>query len=202
MNAYVGNTIFLRQKNTEENRIRLRLTCEFKIAKENLVMLTKSFTKALLCSLILLAASMLAPLAAAGGFYLAVERPAKGDAEFKDAVLVVRPYGCHQPEDANVKVTAEGLVNGKRQSIVVSLARASKGVYAVKQQWPSTGVWVLNISGEYLGAVRSALVELGTQGKLSGGDDGKVASRLEQRKFTASEIDSALQSLSGKLARK
>ena len=166
-------------------------------------MFGKPFSKALFCSLILLAAAMLAPYAAAGGFYIAVERPAKGDAELKEAVLLVRPYGCHKPEDANVTVTAEGLVNGKRQSIAVQLTKTSKGVFAIKQQWPQSGAWVLSISGEYLGATRSALVELDAHGKLQpGSDDSKIASRMEQRKFTTTEIDSALQGLSGKLARK
>jgi hypothetical protein len=39
-------------------------------------------------------------------------------------------------------------------------------------------------------------------GKLPGSDDSKVAARNEQRKFTAAEIDGALQGLTGKLARK
>jgi len=37
----------------------------------------------------------------AGGFYLSLEKPAIADTpQIKDAVLLVRPYGCHQPEDA------------------------------------------------------------------------------------------------------
>src|SRR5438876_1081199 len=111
-------------------------------------MLGKPLTKALFCSLILFMALSLAPYAAAGGFYIAVERPAKTDAEFKDAVLLVRPFGCHQPEEANITVTAEGIISGKRQSIAVQLTKTAKGVFAIKQQWPSSGAWVLNISGE------------------------------------------------------
>ena len=55
-------------------------------------MLGKPYTKALVCSLILFIALALAPFAAAGGFYLAVERPAKSDSELKDVVLLVRPF--------------------------------------------------------------------------------------------------------------
>src|ERR1051325_1809143 len=164
-------------------------------------MFGKPITNALLCSLVLAAAFLLAPVAAAGGFYLAVERPAKTDSEYKDAVVLVRPYGCHQPEDAKVTVTAEGIVNGKRQSIAVQLTKATKGVYEVKQQWPAAGAWVLNISVDDLGTVRSALVELGAEGRLQSGDD-KVAARLESRKFTAAEIDDTLQHLSGRLAQR
>jgi hypothetical protein len=185
-----------RKSNSASSNLRIQ-NCQGEIE-----MLGKLYTKALVCSLILLLALALAPFAAAGGFYLAVERPAKSDAELKDVVLLVRPFGCHQPEDANVMVMAEGIANGKRQSINVQLIRTAKGVFAVKQQWPNSGAWVLNISGQYLGATRSVLVELGAQGKLPGSDDGKIASRMEQRKFTATEIDNALQGLSGKLARR
>jgi hypothetical protein len=163
-------------------------------------MLRKTFTKALLCSLVLFIASALAPLASAGGFYVAVERPSKTDSEVKDAVLLVRAYGCHNPEDANLTATAEGIVNGKRQSIPVQLTKTSKGVFAIKQQWATSGVWVLNISGAYLGATRSLLVEVGANGKVHIGDDNKVSSRKADRKFTTAEIDSALQN-AGKIAR-
>lgn len=164
-------------------------------------MLRNLFTKALLCSLVLTIGFALAPVASAGGFYVSVERPAKGDAEVKEAVLLVRAYGCHKPEDANLTATAEGIVNGKRQSIPVQLTKTSKGVFAIKQQWAANGVWVLNISGVYLGATRSLLVELGANGKLHTGDDSKVSALKADRKFTTAEIDSALQNVSGKIAR-
>jgi hypothetical protein len=163
-------------------------------------MLKNTFTKALLCSMALALGLALAPTASAGGFHVAVERPAKGDAEVKDALLLVRAYGCHKPEDANLTATAEGIVNGKRQSIPVQLTKTSKGVFAIKHQWAATGVWVLNISGEYLGATRSLLVELGANGKLQIGEDSKVSARKADRKFTTAEIDGALQN-AGKIAR-
>jgi hypothetical protein len=164
-------------------------------------MLRKTFAKALLCSLILSIGLLFTPTGLAGGFYVAVERPAKGDTEVKDAVLIVRPYGCHHPEDANLTASAEGIVNGKRQSIPLQLIKTSKGVYAIKQQWATSGAWVLNISGLYLGATRSLLVELGPQGKVQTGSDSKVVARRADHKFTSAEIDSALQDVSGKVAR-
>ncbi len=164
-------------------------------------MLRNIFTKALLCSLVLSIGLTLTPMALAGGFHVSVERPSKTDSEVKDAVLLVRAYGCHKPEDANLTATAEGIVNGKRQSIPVQLTKTSKGVFAIKQQWAENGVWVLNISGAYLGATRSLLVELGAKGKLHTGDDSNVSARKADRKFTTAEIDSALQSVSGKVAR-
>jgi hypothetical protein len=164
-------------------------------------MLRKIFAKALLCSMVLSIGLTFAPQTLAGGFYVSVERPAKGDTELKDAVLLVRAYGCHNPEDANLTASAEGIVNGKRQSIPVQLIKTSKGVFAIKQQWATNGAWVLNISGAYLGATRSLLVELGAQGKVQTGSDSNVLARKADRKFTAAEVDSALQDVSGKIAR-
>jgi hypothetical protein len=164
-------------------------------------MLRKIFAKALLCSMVLSMVLTFAPMASAGGFYVDVMRPDKGDTEVKDAVLLVRPHGCHKPEDANLTATAEGIVNGKRQSIPLQLTKTSKGVFAIKQQWATSGAWVLNISGVYLGATRSLLVELGPQGKVQTGSNNKVIARRADQKFTAAEVDSALQEVSGKIAR-
>ncbi|MBI3650300.1 MAG: hypothetical protein HY231_04565 [Acidobacteria bacterium] len=164
-------------------------------------MLRKMFFQALLCSLLVLTGSTLMPVAA-GGFQLVVEPPSTSDAEMKDAVLVVRTFGCHQPEDANVTAMAEGLVKGKRQTIPVHLTKTSKGVALIKAQWPTNGVWVLHITGAYLGITSSALVELNANGKAPITPDHKVAARLLQRNFTATEIDTTLQNLSDKLARR
>jgi hypothetical protein len=164
-------------------------------------MLRKTFAKTLLCSIVLSIGLTFAPQASAGGFYVDVLRPEKGDTEVKGAVLLVRAYGCHKPEDANLTATAEGIVNGKRQSIPLQLTKTSKGVFAIKQQWATSGAWVLNISGVYLGATRSLLVELGAQGKVQTGNDSKVIARRADHKFSAAEVDSALQDVSGKIAR-
>ncbi len=64
----------------------------------------------------------------AGGFYLSLEKPANADTpQTKDVVLLVTPYGCHQPEDALISATAEGIVKGRRETIKLKLHPASKG---------------------------------------------------------------------------
>ena len=134
----------------------------------------------------------------AGGFQLEIEAPSSSSAEMKGAALLVRTYGCHQPWDAAVSATAEGLIDGKRQSIAVELTRTTQGVYAIKQQWPSKGVWVVAITGQYNGITSSALVEMGTDGKVRITKENRVASRIVQRRLTSDEIDSALRGLVGK----
>lgn len=157
------------------------------------------------CALALVA---LAPAALAGGFQLSVEAPnASSGVHSKDAALIVRTFGCHTPADAAITATAEGLINGKRQSVKLDLAPDATGVYEIKKQWPSEGAWVVTVSGGYNEMTCSLLVELGPNGsvrpdtKISEGQlNGKYA-RAERRKFTAQEIDSALQALAGKVSR-
>ena len=158
-----------------------------------------------LCAIALLAG---APAAFAGGFQLSVETPnASSAGHLKDAALIVRTFGCHTPADAGITATAEGLVNGKRQSVKLDLEPSATGVYAIKKQWASEGSWVVNISGRYNGMTCSLLVELGPNGSVrpgtrlaEGQPKGKYA-RAERRKFTATEIDSTLQSLAGNVSR-
>ena len=70
----------------------------------------------------------------AGGFQLAVEAPDASKTSLKDAALIVRTFGCFQPADANVTVTAEGVVNGRRQSLPVELRSV-----VTSACWKSTG---------------------------------------------------------------
>jgi hypothetical protein len=67
----------------------------------------------------------------------------------KKVVLVVRPRLCDNPAAVPITGTAEGLVNGTRQSLPLTLVAVNpaEGVYAVQQQWPDNGQWVLQLNG-------------------------------------------------------
>ena len=137
----------------------------------------------------------------AGGFYLSLEMPANANAaQTKDAVLLVRAYGCHQPEDALISATAEGSVNGRRETIKLQLHPASKGAYAIKQQWPTEGVWLVAVRGNYLGAHRAALLELGPDGTVkiekAAGKDSRV--KTLARELTSNDIETGIQELARK----
>lgn len=158
--------------------------------------LKRMLTVASLGALLLAASSS----ASAGGFQLSVETPSGSDAQMKDTVLVARTYGCHQPADAKLSATAEGLVNGARKSLALDLRSIGSGVYAIKQQWPSEGTWVVALTGAYNGMTSSVLVELGPNGKVFPGtrlDEGAmkgVHAKGARRQWVAAEIDKALQS--------
>src|SRR5262249_1487311 len=151
----------------------------------------------------LLFASLFAGAVNAGGFQLSVQTPSANDNETRDAVLLVRTYGCMRPEDADLKGTAEGLVNGERKTIPLTLKKTSKGVVAVTKQWGSEGTWVLTFSGQLEGMTCSVLVELGSHGdvkpgtRIEAGSRAGVNARSVQRRLTAEEINTALGSQAG-----
>ena len=111
--------------------------------------------------------SALAALASAlpllgGGFYLEVYSPtSSSEVQAKGAALVVQLTGCHRAEDGRLTATAEGLVNGKRTSVQLLVTRLGQpGAFAIAQQWPSDGKWVVHLRGtnSLVGASREAAV--------------------------------------------
>lgn len=181
----------------EETKHRCRLTREINLERKTEMYIKKSIGLGayLLAAIVTLAS---AGVALAGGFQINIEAPNSSDAELKGAALLVRTYGCRQPWDADVTATAEGIVNGKRQSMKVELTRTSRGVFAIKQQWPSKGAWVVTITGKYNGITSSALVAMGSDGKVRITRDNRVASKVVQRMLTAQDIDAALNTLTNK----
>ncbi|HJQ22792.1 MAG TPA: hypothetical protein VKA60_02675 [Blastocatellia bacterium] len=142
----------------------------------------------------------------AGGFQLAVEAPEAGKTSLKDAALIVRTFGCMQPADANVTVTAEGIVNGHRQTLPVEMRGDEKGVYSIRQQWPAEGKWVLVMTGALHGMTSTVFVELGEKGKVYA-DTRLAAGQLEgtharglRRKPTTGDVEAALKANIGSIA--
>lgn len=144
------------------------------------------------------ASLLFATSALAGGFQIAAENP-RNHPELSGAGLVVRTFGCREPANATLTGTAEGIVNGRRQSVPLHFTLTSTGVYAVKRLWPAEGAWVLAINGSYWGHSSSILVELDANGELqtvthqSGAET--VRAQVVPRQLTAQEIEGALQAL-------
>jgi len=127
-------------------------------------------------------------LAVAGGFWVSIQNPSTvTDAVAKNAVVLVRADGCHNPAEATITGTAEGRVDGVRRSIPLKLTPVSQpGTYAVAPQWPAEGAWVLHFNATYLGRDAGALVRL-VPGKFQ-----KQSAELFHRKITAEDVESAL----------
>ncbi len=92
-------------------------------------------------------ALMTAATLIAGGFALEIGKPsANPEAQAKNAVLVVRGYACHDAEKTTVTASAEGVVNGKRETIPLKLiALSAQSTYALTRQWPADGKWVITL---------------------------------------------------------
>jgi hypothetical protein len=67
----------------------------------------------------------------------------------KKAVLAVRAVVCNDLPGVQITGTAEGLVNGARQSVPVKLLEVDKAeaIYLLTYQWPEAGSWVLHLKG-------------------------------------------------------
>src|ERR1043166_7796676 len=85
----------------------------------------------------------------AGGFFLQLGNPeANPEARKANAVLTVKATGCGEPAKAKITASAIGVVNGERQQIPLQLTPLSEpGVYALTQQWPKEGRWVIELRG-------------------------------------------------------
>lgn len=171
-------------------------------------------TAILLALMIGLAASR----AVAGGeFFIRVEAPsAWKDPRIKDAALVIRAFACGEPTTARITASAEGLVDGKRQTVPLKVAPAADGIYAIKREWPARGDWVVAISAAQQGIVCSKLVDLGPDGAIPANQEtclcpkcfpwrqaeslkingeSKLAVKTTFHRLTAREIDEQLKSL-------
>ena len=99
--------------------------------------------------LVLLASIALAGQALAGPTFRLDIGPAVADTsagKVKNAVMLVRPLACDDPSSVVMTGTAEGIVNGSRQSIPLKLQRlATPGVHAVTRQW-TDGQWVISLT--------------------------------------------------------
>ena len=124
-------------------------------------------------------------------FRLEIGPPIAGATKVKGAAFAVRALACDDPSTVKMTGTAEGFVNGARQSVALKLLTLdTPGVFAVPQDWPS-GVWVVNITATCpsRSATASAIVPI-----VAKGFD-RASSKLLDHAATAAEIDSVLKPL-------
>jgi hypothetical protein len=158
-------------------------------------------SRTLLRSFALVSALTLTAFSAAnaGPPWIAIEYPANPfDRTSRDAFLTVRTYHHGDLMARTVTGTAEGVVNGKRQSMRLDIRPGSQpGVYAVRWQRPAVGRWVLVISSGSAGVTdATAVVEISPSGGIAGVT---VPTRaigggwISPRPVAAAEIDGLLQ---------
>jgi|ERR1035441_5762821 hypothetical protein len=124
----------------------------------------------------------------AGGFWLQVGNPEASPAAGKmGAVAVIKAVGCHDPASAKVTATAVGVVDGERRAIPLELKPLGEpGAYALAQQWPKDGKWVIQLVGRNGEQFTNTLIAAGP-----GGVD-RLHARSDMKAFAASDVDAML----------
>ena len=126
--------------------------------------------------------------------WLSIESPANPyDPATRDAAFAVRTWlHGNTTSVADLTGSAEGLVDGKRQSVALRFEPTSQpNMYVVRRQWPVTGSWVVRVT--LLRSV-TALVTLDRAGEVA---SVHVPTRMQSglplgRPVDAREIDSTL----------
>ena len=109
-------------------------------------------------------------VALAGPPWIAIEYPANPhDPGTRGALLTVRTYHHGELMSYDVSGTAEGIVNGKRESIPLDVRRLTQtGMYSVRFQKPAQGSWMLVITAKQNGSfAANALVTIDSQGGVA-----------------------------------
>jgi len=130
-------------------------------------------------------------LAQAGGFWITSKAPAAGI----DALVLVQVLGCHNPEDAVLTATAEGIVNGQRRSLPLEFRPAGKGSYVVKKQALPAGTWVLALTARLGTMVTSELIPLAAGGEVPASHRGQSPDKpgkFIHKQIRAADVESAL----------
>ena len=155
------------------------------------------FTRSLRPVALVAALSLLATPAFAGPPWISAEFPSNPhEASTRGAFLLVHTYHHGTPTEFPLTGTAEGLVNGRRQTLRLEIVATSKpGVYAVRFKPQGGGAWVLAFNlGERDGA--GMIVAVGKDGQPT---TAQVPSRTAEggrwvipRSLTPQDIDAAL----------
>jgi hypothetical protein len=133
----------------------------------------------------LIALTALAGQLFAGGFFLQLGNPdANAEAIKARAVLVIKAVGCHDPATADVTAVAIG----KNQRIPLTLTKLSGvGEFALTQQWPKDGTWVIELTGRNPDQFTNTLVSAGPNGV------DRLHAKFAMKAFTSSDVQAMLE---------
>jgi hypothetical protein len=172
------------------------------ISLEALMRATRSFaTRFALCATFAGGTALLFASAASarspwfkGGPWISIETPANPyDTSARGASFVVHTFHHATPTDLVVEATAEGLVDGQRRTVPLTLKRASQtGAFPVRNVWGSKGTWSVLVKATQPAPKVSiqAVVDLGADGAVAGVS-------MPNRMLTAADIDGRLRERTG-----
>ena len=124
----------------------------------------------------------------AGGFWLQLGNPeANPTASKMGAVVTIKAVGCHDPAAAKITATATGVVNGQRRHIPLELKPLGEpGAYALSQQWPKEGKWVIQLVGKNDEQFTNTLVAAGPNGV------DRLHAKSDMKAFPSTELEAML----------
>jgi hypothetical protein len=124
-----------------------------------------------------------------GGPWISIETPANPyDVSTRGSVFVVHTFHHAVPTDMVLEGRAEGLVDGDRRTVPLTLSKGSQtGAYGVRNQWGTKGTWSVLLTATQPAPKVSiqAVVDLGADGTVS-----RVS--MPQRMQTTADIDRSL----------
>ncbi|MEP7327062.1 MAG: hypothetical protein ABI836_14015 [Gemmatimonadota bacterium] len=136
--------------------------------------------------------------ALAGPPWISLEMPANPhEASTRGAFFLVHTYHHGTPTQYALRGTAEGILNGRRQTQQLEIVATDKpGVYAIRYHPGTEGVWVLALNMGQGNEGAGMLVTLGKQGQVA---SVQVPSReteggrwIVPRVVTSEDVDAAL----------
>ena len=137
--------------------------------------------------------------------WISIEYPGNPfDRDHHDAYLYVHTFHHQNAINTTPRGTAEGIVGGQRRSIALAFEPTSRpGTFALRQQWPREGTWMLVIATGPAEGSATALVDIGPAGDVT-------AVRVPSVKrgdwtvptaVSAADVDAALRARATQLAR-
>ena len=145
------------------------------------------------------AATRATPLRAAifGGPWISVETPVNPyDASTRGALFLVHTWVHGTPIDMPLVGRAEGLVDGKRRSVPITLTRsAHTGTFGVQRQWGDKGIWTLLVTAmpqSENGWRIQAVVNVGADGEVERVSVPGASAGKAPRLLTDAEVEQGL----------
>ena len=141
---------------------------------------------------LMLSAATRSSTSAFGGPWISIEAPVNPfDSSTRGSLFLVHTFHHGTPEDLVVAAKAEGLVDGQRKSVTLTLSKSAQtGTQGVRNEWGSKGVWTVLLSTTEHGGTVQAVVDIDPDGAV-----GRVTVPMANGKWkllSAAEIDQSL----------
>jgi hypothetical protein len=103
-----------------------------------------------------------------GGPWISIESPANPyDPTARGALMLVHTFHHGTKADLPVVGKAEGLVDGERKTVSLTLAKSSEiGTHSVRNEWGSKGTWTVLVTASQGDTQIQAVAEINSDGSV------------------------------------